>query len=87
MVLGTPCPIQDPVEFDWSYSYLEVEYSDDPKLQVKINNLRPEFINLLSFTMWGKFDKIGISNCYFGIRKEDLKAKKFNNTIFIMQDT
>lgn len=49
--------------------------------------LRPEFINLFSFPMYDKFEVIGYSNCYFGITKEDLKNKNFDNTVFIMQDT
>lgn len=87
MILGTPCPIQSAAEYDWAFSYLNTVDYDNPEIRKKVDDLRPEFVNLLSFTLMGRFDKIGISNCYLGIRKEDLKAKKFNKTVFILQDT
>lgn len=85
-ILGTPYPIQYGVDYDWSSSYLSIQEENDENKK-KIELIRPEFINLLSFTMLDKFDKIGISNCYFGIRKEDLINKRFENVVFILQDT
>ena len=85
-ILGTPYPIQYGVDYDWALNYLGTQEENDQNKK-KIELLRPEFINLLSFTMLGKFDKIGISNCYFGIRKEDLINKRFENVVFILQDT
>lgn len=86
-ILGTPCPIQDAIEIDWSYSYLQSTDYKDEKIKKQVQELRPEFINLLSFGMWGKFEAIGISGCYFGIRKSDLKKNDFSKVVFIIQDT
>ncbi|WP_298903127.1 YwqG family protein [uncultured Psychroserpens sp.] len=86
-VLGTPCPIQYGVDFDWAYSYLDITNFSDPKQKESIDKLRPEFINLFSFPMYDIFEKIGYSNCYFGITKEDLKNKNFKKAVFVMQDT
>ncbi|MDO6598169.1 YwqG family protein [Oceanihabitans sp. 2_MG-2023] len=85
--LGTPCPIQDAVEVDWAYSYLQSRDYKDENIKKQVQELRPDFINLLSFGMWGKFEAIGISGCYFGIRKIDLKTKDFSKVVFIIQDT
>lgn len=87
MILGTPCPIQYGVDYDWAYSYLDIKDFEDPQLQEKTSKVRPDFINLLSFEMIGRFEKIGIPNCYFGIRRQDLEKKDFSKVIFIMQDT
>ena len=87
MVLGTPYPIQYGADYDWAYSYLKITDFKDPRLMDKVNTVRPNFVNLFSFSLMFRFESIGISNCYFGILKEDLKNKKFDNVIFIMQDT
>ena len=87
MILGTPCPIQYGVDYDWAFSYLDLHDYNDPVSKQKIDSIRPEFINLLSFPMWNRFEAIGGANCYFGITKKDLKDKKFENVVFIMQDT
>lgn len=86
-ILGTPCPIQDPVEFDWAYSYLQsTDYSDE-QIKNQVNALRPDFINLFSFSMYDRFETIGTSDCYFGIQKSDLDKKEFSQVVFVMQDT
>ena len=85
MILGTSCPMQYGVDFDWAYSYLDTTDFQDPKQRDKIDKMRPEFINLFSFPMYNHFESIGHSNCYFGITKQDLKNKAFENTVFIMQ--
>ena len=86
-VLGTPCPIQYGVDFDWAYTYLDITDFKDPKQKESMDKTRPDFINLFSFPMYDLFENIGYSNCYFGITKEDLKNKDFEKTVFIMQDT
>lgn len=86
-LLGTPYPIQYGVDYDWAYSYLGIKDFNEPGVQEKINKEKPNFINLLSFTMDGRFEKIGSSGCYFGINIDDLKKRKFQKTVFIMQDT
>jgi uncharacterized protein YwqG len=87
MILGTPSPLQYGADYDWAYTAMNVEMKDydDPLLPQKAKQITPDFINLLSFTLVEKFKKIGNDNCYFGIRKKDLLAKKFDETIFIMQ--
>ena len=87
MILGTPCPMQYGADWDWAYSYLDITDIEDPVQREKIDKLSPEFINLLSFPLYDEFENIGYSNCYFGITKQDLKNKNFNNTVFIMQGT
>ncbi len=87
MILGTPCPLQYGADFDWAYSYLNISDFKDPKLKEKTDKVRPDFVNLLSFSMEKRFSKIGDSNCYFGIRIQDLIKKDFKNVIFIMQGT
>lgn len=86
-ILGTPYPIQYGADHDWAYSYLEITDFNTPGIQDKIENVKPYFINLLSFSMENRFEAIGISFCYFGIHIEDLKNKKFENAVFIMQGT
>ncbi len=86
-ILGTPYPIQYGADYDWAYSYLGIKDYNQPGIQEEIKKVKPYFINLLSFSMESKFEAIGISFCYFGIHIDDLKNKKFENTIFIMQDT
>jgi len=86
-MLGTPCPVQDAVEVDWSYSYIQSSDYQSEEVKKQVETLRPNFINLFSFGMWGKFDSIGTSGCYFGILKDDLKQRDFSKTVFVMQDT
>lgn len=90
-ILGTPSPIQAGVDYDWAYASMDLDLStvdfNDPSFKAEVNKLRPEFINLLSFSMDDRFESIGISLCYFGITKTDLKNKNFDKVIFVMQDT
>lgn len=87
MMLGVPCPIQYGADYDWAYSYTDITDFNDPEQLKKVNQIRPQFINLFSFTMVNRFEAIGLSNCYFGITKEDLKNKNFDKIIFILQDS
>ena len=87
MILGTPNPIQYGVDYDWAFSYLGMTDYKNPQVKSKVDAIRPEFINLFSFQMIDRFDKIGIPNCYFGIRKQDLADKKFDNVVLVFQDT
>lgn len=86
-ILGTPFPIQYGVDYDWAFSYLGIKDFNESGAQEEITKVKPYFINLLSFSMENRFESIGISFCYFGIHIEDLKSKKFENAIFVMQDT
>ena len=86
-ILGTPCPMQDAIEIDWAYAYLQTKDYKDEAIKKQVQDLRPDFINLLNFGMWGRFETIGISDCYFGIRKGDLQNKDFSKAVFVMQGT
>lgn len=86
-ILGTSYPIQYGADYDWAYSYLGITDFNKSETQEAIAKVKPYFVNLLSFSMESRFETIGISFCYFGIHIHDLKNKKFENTIFIMQDT
>ncbi len=90
-MLGTPSPIQYGVDYDWAYASMDLDLPtvdyEDPEFQTEVDKLRPEYINLLSFTMEQRFEEIGISLCYFGITKDDLNNKNFDNVVFILQDT
>lgn len=90
-VLGYTMPIQYDVTWDWAFSYLNFEtYELTDSDKARIDSIRPEFINLLQFSLKNSFtgfEKIGISIGYFGITKTDLINKRFDNTILIFQDT
>lgn len=86
-ILGIPFPLQYGVEYDWAFSYLETRDLKNPESREKIDLLRPQFINLLSFSLEEYFDVIGSSNVYFGILPEDLKNEQFENSILVLQGT
>lgn len=83
-VLGVPVPIQYGADYDLAMAYLNISYEDEKTQQEKIEKERPHFINLLTIPM---FDRIGDSQCYFGIHKEDLIKRDFDKIVFIMQGT
>lgn len=83
-ILGMPVPLQSGVDYDFSMAYLGLSYSDEEKQRDNINKERDQFINLLTIPI---FDRIGDSQCYFGIHKKDLMNKDFKNTVFVMQGT
>lgn len=83
-ILGIPTPLQYGADFDLAVSYLNLDYSESEKKKAEIDKIRSEFINLLSIPI---FDRIGDSQMYFGIHKEDLKNKRFDKTILILQGT
>jgi uncharacterized protein YwqG len=90
-ILGYCMPIQADVTWDWAFSYLNFPtYELTDTDNKNIDEIRPDFINLLQFSLDNSqtgFNKIGISIGYFGIKKEDLKNKRFDKTILIFQDT
>lgn len=87
IILGSPCPMQYGVDYDWAYSYTNITDFKDSTQIAKVNAIRPEFINLLSFSMYNLFESIGYSNCYYGITKKDLGERAFDKVVFIMQGT
>ncbi len=89
-ILGIPRPLQDNVACDWAYAYinqdeleLDDEYEEEPEIDEQ-ELLATEFVNILSMPI---FNKIGDAQGYFGIRKDDLANKKFEECIFVMQGT
>lgn len=90
-VLGYTMPIQNDVTWDWAFSYLNFRTFELTETELsKIDSIRPEFINLLQFSLDNRetgFNKIGISIGYFGITAKDLKNQDFKNSILIFQDT
>lgn len=83
-ILGIPKPVQYGADFDLALSYLNLDYSECENRKAEIDKIRPDFINLLCLPI---FDRIGDSQMYFGIHKEDLKHKRFDKTILILQGT
>ena len=83
-VLGIPVPIQYGVDYDWAMSYLELSYEEEKEQLKNIEEERRHFINLFSIPM---FDRIGASQCYFGIHKKDLIIMDFSKVVFVMQGT
>lgn len=83
-VLGIPTPLQYGADFDLAVSYLNLDYSEYEKRKAEIDKIRPDFINLLSLPI---FDRIGDSQMYFGIQNDDLKNKRFDKAILILQGT
>lgn len=90
-ILGYCSPIQADVTWDWTFSDLEFDsYELSESDLAKIDSIRPEFVNLLQFTLDNDvtgFKNIGISIGYFGIKKTDLQNKRFDKAILIFQDT
>ncbi len=90
-ILGYCSPIQDDVTWDWTFSDLEFDsYELSESDLARIDSVRPEFVNLLQFTLDNNvtgFSSIGISIGYFGIKKTDLQNKRFDKVILIFQDT
>lgn len=91
-LLGHPQAIQGTVRFWWAIRYLDFEekerYSQDEleKIQAEGNN----FILLLQVNFGDpkiEIDIFGNAIGYFGIHIEDLKSKKFDNTILVTQNT
>ncbi|MCC5915747.1 MAG: DUF1963 domain-containing protein [Cryomorphaceae bacterium] len=90
-ILGYCSPIQADVTWDWAFSDLGFDTYDLSESDLaRIDSIRPEFINILQFSLENEvtgFKNIGISIGYFGIKRADLKNKRFDETILIFQDT
>ncbi len=90
-ILGHATPIQDDVTIDWALSYLNLkDFAASGQNEARIEAIRPELVNLLQFTLANPitgFDKIGISDGYFGITKADLRDRNFENAVLIFQYT
>ncbi|MDO5988097.1 YwqG family protein [Flavivirga amylovorans] len=76
-ILGTPPPVQHSVFEEWGTVYVKQE-----ELDIDENEISKDFVNLLSMPI---FDVIGDCHIYFGILKDDLLAKRFDKTVFIIQ--
>lgn len=85
-ILGHPVPVQYGADFSWALSYLDInlENGELESKKSEIDQIRPEFINLLTFPL---FNPIGDSQIYIGILRKDLQNRDFSKTIFVLQDT
>lgn len=81
---GFPVPIQQGADLDWAYSSMDESSENKFELAKKIGQT---FVNVFSFNLDYNFEEIGDSKCYFGITKENLAMRKFEETILIIQDT
>ena len=90
-ILGYPMAIQDDVAWDWAFSEMEFNTYELSKEDLKkIDNQLVKYTTLLQFSLDNQevgLNKIGISIGYFGITIENLKEKKFENSILVFQDT
>jgi uncharacterized protein YwqG len=90
-LLGYPRALQGTVNFWWASKYLGIDkdfYSDE---EIKlIREEEDNFILLLQVNFGDskiEIDRFGDSVAYFGIHKDDLKKKNFENVILVMQNT
>lgn len=91
-LLGHPQAIQGTVRFWWAIRYLNFEekekYSTEELDQIQAEE--HNFILLLQINFSDpkiEIDIFGDAIGYFGIHINDLKTKKFENTIFVTQNT
>jgi uncharacterized protein YwqG len=91
-LLGHPKAIQGSVRFWWALKYLEIEIKNEySKEEIAMIQAEEEnFILLLQLNFGDsriQFDYFGDSIAYFGIHRNDLLSKNFNNVILTMQNT
>lgn len=90
-LLGYPMAIQDDVAWDWAFSEMEFEtYELSKEDHKKIDKQLLNYTTLLQFSLDNRhigLNKIGISIGYFGITIQNLREKKFENSILVFQDT
>lgn len=91
-LLGHPKAVQGTVRFWWSMKYLGFEdlsrlSKDDIK---RIKEEESQFILLLQFNFEDpkiEVDHFGESIAYYGIHKQDLENKNFENAVMVIQNT
>lgn len=91
-ILGHPYAIQGTVRFWWALEYLGIELKGELSEveKQKIKEEEDNFILLLQLNFDDPkigIDHFGDSVAYFGIHKDDLKNKNFENAVLVMQCT
>lgn len=83
-ILGYPSPRQYGVDFDLACAFYEKFDVLSELEKNEISQIQPKMVNLICFDL---FEKIGGARVFWGIHEDDLKNKKFENAVMIMQDT
>lgn len=91
-LLGHPRAMQGTVSFWWGLQYLGIEMKDSYTEEEikKIFEAGDKFILLLQINFGDPYieiDHFGDSVAYFGIHKDDLKNKNYDNVLLVMQNT
>lgn len=92
-ILGHPSAIQGTVRYWWAMKYLQLdEHISRTKEEMKIIEEQEEnFILLLQVNFFDsnipEFECFGDAVAYFGIHKNDLENKNFDNVILVFQNT
>lgn len=90
--LGHPKAVQGSVKFWWSKQYLGFDEESNLSKEdfKKVRQEEDNFILLLQLNFGDskiEIDIFGDSVAYYGIHKQDLKNKNFNNVKLVMQNT
>lgn len=89
-VLGRPKEVQHVVGADWAEAVARpgLHPSEDGSCVLQWDQAvqrAEDFTHLLSFDMSTVFSGLGTSHMYFGIRKQDLKTSRFDETVLVLQ--
>lgn len=87
-VFGNPQAVQGAVKFHWSLRDLGLKYPLSDSQIDKVRDKESDFVLLLQLDFSDfKIDGFGDGVAYFGLKKEDLLKKNFNNVFFEYQST
>ncbi|BCY28868.1 YwqG family protein [Flavobacterium okayamense] len=90
-ILGNANAVQGDVSYWWANQNYNLENEIDEKKKTEIRKNEKEIILLLQVDMLDEnpeFSKFGASGgIYFGIKKQDLENKNFENTKFVIQNS
>jgi uncharacterized protein YwqG len=90
-ILGNANAVQGDVSYWWAYQNCNIENQVSEEKKTEIQKNEKEIILLLQVDMLDEipeFHKFGANGgIYFGIKKQDLENKKFENTKFIIQNS
>lgn len=90
-ILGNADAVQSDVSYPWANQSYNIDKEISEKKKTEIEKNEKEIILLLQVNMLDEnpeFHKFGATGgIYFGIKKQDLKNKNFENTKFELQNT
>ncbi|MCK8143351.1 YwqG family protein [Flavobacterium sp. I-SCBP12n] len=91
-VLGYDCSLQSSAEHFWPINYLNIKTWDEvDQRKEEIEKIKSDFVLLLEIDLFSNPSKLasygGSPVVYFGIKREDLKNKKFDDIVVQFQDT